>query len=65
MSYGVGLRRGSDPMLRWLWCSPEATAMIQPLAWKPPYAVNVALKSKKKKKKFTEESSYLRSSPEQ
>ena len=23
-------------MLLWLWCRPEATAPIQPLAWEPP-----------------------------
>ena len=28
-----------------------ATALIRPLAWKPPYAVGTAPKSKKKKKK--------------
>ena len=36
------------------WCKPEATAVIQPLAWEPPYAMGAALK-KKKKKKDTEE----------
>ena len=36
----------------WLWCRPVATAPIQPLAWELPYAVGVALKSKKKKKKI-------------
>jgi len=28
-----------------------ATAPIQPLAWEPPYATGMALKSKRKKKK--------------
>ena len=28
-----------------------ATVLIQPLAWEPPYAVRVSLKSQKKKKK--------------
>ena len=44
MSCGVGRRRGSDPALLWLWRRPEATALIQPLAWEPPYALGVALK---------------------
>jgi len=37
-----------DPVLLWLWCRLAAVAPIQPLAWEPPYAVGVALKSKKK-----------------
>ena len=32
-----------DPALLWLWCRPAATALIQPLAWEPPYAVGVLL----------------------
>ena len=51
MSCGVGGRHSSDPMLQWLWCRPEATAQIQPLAWEPPYALSVALENTKKKKK--------------
>ena len=39
----------NDPALLWLWCWPAAAAPVQPLAWEPPYAVGVALKSKKKK----------------
>ena len=35
----------------WLWCRPAATALIQHLAWKPPYAKGAALKRPKKKKK--------------
>ena len=35
-----------DPEL--LWCRPAAIALIGPLAWEPPYAVGVALKSKKR-----------------
>ena len=31
-------------MLLWLWHEPAATALIQPLAWEPPYAVDAALK---------------------
>ena len=51
MSCGVGHRCGSDPLLLWLWYRRTATAAIRPLAWKLPYAVGVALKSKKKEKK--------------
>ena len=47
MSRGVGCRRGSDPALPWLWLWLAATALIGPLAWEPPYAAGVALKSKK------------------
>ena len=46
MSCGVGRRRGLDPALLWLWCRLVVTALIRPLAWEPPYAVGVALKSK-------------------
>ena len=45
MSYGVGLRCGSDPML----CSLVATSPILPLAWELPYAAGVSLNSNKKK----------------
>ena len=41
MSCGVGQQTRSDPALLW----PAATAPIQPLAWKPPYASGEALKS--------------------
>ena len=44
LSYGVGHRYGSDPMLLWLWHRLEAVAPIRPLAWEPPYAVGEALK---------------------
>ena len=51
MSCGVGHRRGSDHMLLllWLWWRLAATAPIGPLAWEFPYAMGVALKSKKMK----------------
>ena len=39
-----------DPALLQLWCKSAAEAPIQPLAQKPPYALGVALKGKKKKK---------------
>ena len=51
MSCGVGCRRGSDPELLWLWYRPGATALIRPLAWKPPCATGAALERTKKKKK--------------
>ena len=35
-------------MLLWLWCRPAAVALIQPLAWKLPYAVRVAKKEGRK-----------------
>ena len=47
MSCGIGCRCGSDPTLLWLWCRPAAAAPIQPLAWKLPYPLGVALKKKK------------------
>ena len=55
MSCSVGCRYGSDPACLWLWCRPEATALIGPLAWEPLYAAGVALKSKKKKKSLEKE----------
>ena len=39
-----------DPALLWLWCRLAATAPIRPLAWKPPYAMGVALEKKKTKR---------------
>ena len=36
-----------DPALLWLWCRLAAAAPIGPLAWEPPYAEGMALKSKK------------------
>ena len=51
VSCGVGRRRGSDPMLVWLWCRLAATAPIQPLAWELAYAEGAALKRKKKERK--------------
>ena len=50
MSYGVGHRCGSDPMLLWLWCRPAAIAQIGPVAWEPPYAMVTALERQKDKK---------------
>ena len=51
MSCGVGCRRRSDPELLWLWCRPAATALIQPLAWEPPYAIGAAKEKAKRQKK--------------
>ena len=48
MSCGVSHRRGSDLALFWLWCKLAATALIQPIAWEPPYATGATLKSQKK-----------------
>ena len=51
MSFGVGHRCSLDLVLLWLCRRLAAAALIQPLAWKPPYAVRAALKDQKKKKK--------------
>ena len=51
MSYGVGCRHGSDLMVLWLQCRLAAAAPIRPLAWEPPYSMNVAIKRPKKKKR--------------
>ena len=59
MSCGVGHRRGSDLALLWLWCRPAAVAPIQPLAWEPPYAEGVALKSKENKIKQKEDAVHI------
>ena len=59
MSYGVGCRCGSNPVLLWLWCRPAATALIRPLAWEPPYTAGVALKRQKKKKRKEKERSQI------
>ena len=53
MSCGVGGRGSLDPVLLWLWCRPVATAPIRPLAWEPPYAAGVALKSKNEQQQKT------------
>ena len=59
MSCGVGCRYGSDPTLLWLWYRPAATPSIRPLAWEIPYAMGVALKSKKIKNKTRTNSTLL------
>ena len=50
MSCGVGRRLGSDSTLLWLWRRQVAIALIQALAWEPPYAAGAVLKIKKKKR---------------
>ena len=52
MSCDVGCRCGLDPELLLLWCRLAAAALIRPLAWELTYAMGVALKKTKKKKKF-------------
>ena len=54
MSCGAGCRRGSDPMLLWLWCRLAVVAPIGPLPWDSPYATGAALKKQKKKKNVRE-----------
>ena len=53
VSCGIAHRRGLDFALLWLWlwCRPAAVLPIKPLAWEPPFAVVVALKSKSKQTK--------------
>ena len=51
MNCGVGLQRGLDPALLWLWHRLAATAPISPLAWEPPCAAGAALEKGKKTKK--------------
>ena len=47
MSCGVGCRHGLGPVLLWLGCRLAAAALIRPLAWEFPYAMDVALKKNK------------------
>ena len=51
MSCGVGRRCGLDLALLWLWSRLTGVALIRTLAWEPPYALGVALKKSKQKKK--------------
>ena len=51
MSCGVGGRHSLDPGLLWLWHRPAATALIRPLPWEPPYAMEAALEKAKRQKK--------------
>ena len=45
----MGRGRDSDLLLLWLWWGPAAAALIGPLLWELPYAIDVALKTKKGK----------------
>ena len=56
MSFGVGHRRGLDPMLLWLWCRSAALPLNLPIAWDLPYAMSMALKKEKKRQKKERES---------
>ena len=47
----MGRRRGSDPLLLWLWRRPVATAPMRTLAWESPYAMGAALEKAKRQKK--------------
>ena len=49
MSCGVGCRCSLDLALMWLCLRPAGAALIWPLAWELPYAMDVALKRPKKK----------------
>jgi len=51
VSCGVGGICGLDPALLWLWRRLVATALIQHLAWEPPYAAGAALEMEKRPKK--------------
>ena len=55
MSCGVGLRRGLDLALLWLWCRLAAIAPIRPLTWELPYAAHAALKTKQTNKQKTKD----------
>ena len=46
----LGLAVGKDQALLWVWCRLAAMALIQPLAWEPPYAMGTALKNPKNPK---------------
>ena len=59
MCCGVGCRCGADSVLLWLWSRPAATALIQPLAWEPPYATGVAQEMAKRLKKNKKEAGKL------
>ena len=48
MSYDIGRRCSSDPVLLWLWHRPAAP--IRSLAWGHPYATGVIIKRKINKK---------------
>ena len=49
MSCGVGRRLSLEPALLWLWRRLVAIALIRPLAWEPPHALELALEKAKGK----------------
>ena len=51
VSFRVGHRHGSDPVLLWLWHRPAAAALIEPLAQELPYAADAAIKKQKDKER--------------
>ena len=55
MSCGVGANVARILELLRLWYRPVAIALIQPLAWEPPYAVGAALKRPPPQKKESKE----------
>ena len=59
MSCAVARRCGSDPELLWLWHRLADVALIRPLAWEAPYALDGALKSKKRKAEKIEKRNYF------
>ena len=60
MTCGVGRRRSSDLawLWLWLWCMLAAIALIQPLAWEPPYASRGSPEKTKNKTKMRERDSH-------
>ena len=48
MVCGLVHRHSSDLVLLWLWCRQAAVALIQTLAWEPPYTEGVALLKREK-----------------
>ena len=51
MSCGIGHRHNLDLVLLQLWRRLAATALIESLAWGPPYAATALIRQKRKKKK--------------
>ena len=47
---GVGHRCSSDLALLWLWRRLVAAALIQPLAWDRPHAMDLVLERQRKKR---------------
>ena len=48
---GVGCTQGLNLVLLWLWHRLAAAAPIVPLDWETPYAMGVALKRQRQKRK--------------